>query len=156
MLPFLQMRFLGVQSGCLEIGPPILRGTNGRLSVNPAVKMLQFSLVGRYVMTAYYDQPLRKLLGVLSPTINWLTEKGTVEVNSVPGEHVDAIKQLERIGVVHKRNNRLYELQKVRLKKLMDSMGMDRLVAAAPKAEAAVSTLEPVAPIAAPVDPGLN
>lgn len=107
-------------------------------------------------MTAYYDQPLRKLLGTLSPTINWLTEKGTVEVNSVPGEHVDAIKQLERIGVVHKRNNRLYELQKVRLKKLMDSMGMDRLAAsaAAPaKPEAAVSTLEP--PVA-PVDPGLN
>lgn len=106
-------------------------------------------------MTAYYDQPLRKLLGVLSPTINWLTEKGTVEVNSVPGEHVDAIKQLERIGVVHKRNNRLYELQKVRLKKLMDSMGMDRLVAVAPKAEAAVGTIESPAPVA-PVDPGLN
>ena len=105
-------------------------------------------------MTAYYDQPLRKLLGVLTPTINWLTEKGTVEVNNVPGEHVDAIKQLERIGVVHKRNNRLYELQKVRLKKLMDSMGMDRLVAT-PKAEAAVGTLEGPAPVA-PVDPGLN
>jgi hypothetical protein len=44
-------------------------------------------------MTSYYDQPLRKLLGILSPTINWLTEKGTVEVNNVPGEHVDAIKQ---------------------------------------------------------------
>jgi hypothetical protein len=115
-------------------------------------------------MTAYYDQPLRKLLGTLSPTINWLTEKGTIEVNGVPTEHVDAIKQLERIGVVHKRNNRLYELQKVRLKKLMDSMGMDCLVATAavapatavaPKVEAAaaVSTLE--AP-AVPVDPGLN
>lgn len=103
-------------------------------------------------MTAYYDQPLRKLLGVLTPTINWLTEKGTVEVNNVPGEHVDAIKQLERIGVVHKRNNRLYELQKVRLKKLMDSMGMDRLVVN-PK-EAAVATIEP-APAAAG-DPGLN
>lgn len=103
-------------------------------------------------MTAYYDQPLRKLLGVLSPTINWLTEKGTIEVNNVPGEHVDAIKQLERIGVVHKRNNRLYELQKVRLKKLMDSMGMDCLVVV-PK-EAAVGTIEP-APAAAG-DPGLN
>ena len=99
-------------------------------------------------MTAYYDQPLRKLLGALSPTITWLTEKGTVEVNNVPGEHVDAIKQLERIGVVHKRNNRLYELQKVRLKKLMDSMGMATLTApnAVAKADAAVVTLEPVAP----------
>jgi hypothetical protein len=106
-------------------------------------------------MTAYYDQPLRKLLGVLSPTINWLTEKGTVEVNNVPGEHVDAIKQLERIGVVHKRNNRLYELQKVRLKKLMDSMGMDRLVVAT-KAEAAVGTIEPAPAVAGTGDPGLN
>jgi hypothetical protein len=111
-------------------------------------------------MTAYYDQPLRKLLGALSPTITWLTEKGTVEVNSVPGEHVDAIKQLERIGVVHKRNNRLYELQKVRLKKLMDSMGLVTLVGLAPtvaiKAETAVGTLEvPLAPVA-PADPGLN
>jgi hypothetical protein len=108
-------------------------------------------------MTAYYDQPLRKLLGSLSPTISWLTERGTVEVNSVPGEHVDAIKQLERIGVVHKRNNRLYELQKVRLKKLMDSMGMATLVSApvAMKAEtpAALGTLEP---LTTPVDPGLN
>jgi hypothetical protein len=100
-------------------------------------------------MTSYYDQPLRKLLGTLSPTINWLTEKGTIEVNNVPGEHVDAIKQLERIGVVHKRNNRLYELQKVRLKKLMDSMGMEKLVPIAPKeapqpltATAATSTID--------------
>ena len=106
-------------------------------------------------MTAYYDQPLRKLLGTLSPTITWLTEKGTVEVNSVPGEHVDAIKQLERIGVVHKRNNRLYELQKVRLKKLMDSMGMTTLPSlsvAAAKPDSAVGTLEPVAP----ADSGFN
>jgi hypothetical protein len=104
-------------------------------------------------MTAYYDQPLRKLLGALSPTITWLTEKGAVEVNNVPGEHVDAIKQLERIGVVHKRNNRLYELQKIRLKKLMDSMGMATLVppvVSGAKPEAAVGTLE------AAVDPGLN
>ena len=95
-------------------------------------------------MTAYYDQPLRKLLGALAPTICWLTEKGTIDVNSVPGEHVEAIKQLERIGVVHKRNNRLYELQKVRLKKLMDSMGMDKLtplVVAEPVVAAA--TIEP-------------
>ena len=114
-------------------------------------------------MTAYYDQPLRKLLGILSPTISWLTEKGTVEVNSVPGEHVDAIKQLERIGVVHKRNNRLYELQKVRLKKLMDSMGMATLAqapaaaaAAAGKVEPAVSTLDVPTPPVTPIDPGLN
>lgn len=104
-------------------------------------------------MTAYYDQPLRKLLGTLSPTINWLTAEGCVDVNRVPAEHLDAIKQLERIGVVHKRNNRLYELQKVRLKKLMDSMGMEKLVplAAAAALESPVTTLDkPGAPV---VDP---
>lgn len=89
-------------------------------------------------MSAYYEQPLRKLLGSLSPTIGWLSEKGTVEVTTVPPEHVDAIKQLERIGIVHKRNNRMYELQKVRLKKLMDQMGMDTLQTVAAKTGVAV------------------
>ena len=123
-------------------------------------------------MTAYYEQPLRKLLGSLSITIGWLVERGTVEVNTVPPEHVDAVKQLERIGIVHKRNNRIYELQKVRLKKLMDSMGMDSLpqVAATPTptpvgsatATATVTkpvatVVEPAAAVIAPVDPtGVN
>ncbi len=74
-----------------------------------------------------FEQPMRKLLGSLSPTITWLNEKGSVDVGSVPDDHIDAIKQLERIGVVHKRNNRLYELQKIRLKKLMGTLGMERL-----------------------------
>lgn len=112
-------------------------------------------------MTAYYEQPLRKLLGSLSFTIGWLSERGTVEVSTVPPEHVDAVKQLERIGIVHKRNNRIYELQKVRLKKLMDSMGMDSLpqvspvvtVAAAPVSTGAtVGATEAPAAVAASAD----
>lgn len=103
-------------------------------------------------MTPYYEQPLRKVLGSLSQTIGWLIERGTVEVNTVPAEHMEAIKQLERIGIVHKRNNKIYELQKVRLKKLMDSMGMDSLNAVVkqtlPTTSAAV---EPVAASAEPV-----
>jgi hypothetical protein len=82
---------------------------------------------GIHIMTAYYEQPLRRLLGTLSQTITWLIERGNVEVNTVPPEHIEAVKQLERIGIVHKRNNRIYELQTVRLRKLMDSMGMDSL-----------------------------
>lgn len=74
-----------------------------------------------------FEQPMRKLLGTLSPTITWLNEKGSVDVGSVPEDHIDAIKQLERIGVVHKRNNRCYELQKIRLKKLMGNLGMEKL-----------------------------
>lgn len=73
------------------------------------------------------EQPMRKLLDNLSPTITWLDEKGSVDIKSVPENHIDAIKQLERIGIVHKRNNRSYELQKIRLKKLMGSLGMDSL-----------------------------
>lgn len=85
-------------------------------------------------MAPYVEQPLRKLLGSLSSTISWLGEKGSVDVNTVPDVHLEPIKQLERIGVVHKRNNRQYELQKVRLKKLMDSMGMESLSQLAPSA----------------------
>ncbi len=74
-----------------------------------------------------YEQPMRKLLGVLSPTITWLSERSTIETSLVPVEHMEAIKQLEKIGIVHKRNNKFYELQKVRLKKLMDSVGLGDL-----------------------------
>ncbi len=98
-------------------------------------------------MMPVYDQPMRKLLGVLSPTISWLNEKGTVDVGAVPDSHLEAIKQLERIGVVHKRNNRCYELQKIRLKKLLGNLGIDQLVA---EAEAtAAATPVAVAPVAA-------
>ncbi len=77
-----------------------------------------------------FEQPMRKLLGTLSPTISWLSEKGSVDVGAVPDDHLDAIKQLERIGVVHKRNNRCYELQRIRLKKLMGNLGMEALASA--------------------------
>jgi hypothetical protein len=86
------------------------------------------------VLMPVYDQPMRKLLGILSPTISWLNEKGSVDVNKVPEDHLEAIKQLERIGVVHKRNNRCYELQKIRLKKLMGNLGIEELVNADPSA----------------------
>jgi hypothetical protein len=99
-------------------------------------------------MMPVYDQPMRKLLGVLSPTISWLNEKGTVDVGAAPESHLEAIKQLERIGVVHKRNNRCYELQKIRLKKLLGNLGIDQLVA-----EAAASAAVAPAPIAAAQSP---
>ena len=90
-------------------------------------------------MMPLYEQPMRKLLGVLQPTISWLDERGPVDVGEVPADHIDAIKQLERIGIVHKRNNRCYELQKIRLKKLMGSLGIDALT-----------------PRAVPIDPSIS
>ena len=85
-----------------------------------------------------FEQPMRKLLGTLSTTITWLNEKGTVDVSSVPDDHLEAIKQLERIGVVHKRNNRSYELQKIRLKKLLGNLGIESL--AEPEYVGAIAT----------------
>jgi hypothetical protein len=98
-------------------------------------------------MMPVYDQPMRKLLGVLSPTISWLNEKGSVDVGAVPDSHLEAIKQLERIGVVHKRNNRCYELQKIRLKKLLGNLGIDQLVASEQEATVATAATAVVEPI---------
>lgn len=97
-------------------------------------------------MTPLFEQPMIKLLRILAPTITWLESKGTIEAAEVPTDHLEAIKQLERIGVVHKRNNRCYELQRIRLKKLMGSMGIESL-AAMP----ALAPLTPMAPVHLPV-----
>ncbi len=77
---------------------------------------------------AVSEQPMRKLLGVLSPTIFWLSEQGSVAISAVPANHLEAIKQLERIGIVYKRNNRSYELQKIRLKKLLGNVTLESLL----------------------------
>lgn len=98
-------------------------------------------------MMPVFEQPMRKLLGTLSPTISWLNEKGCVDVASVPESHLEAIKQLERIGVVHKRNNRSYELQKIRLKKLLGNIPIEELTAqAAQMAQVAAMPKEIVEP----------
>src|ERR1700739_4318471 len=94
-------------------------------------------------MTSMYEQPMVKLLRILSPTITWLDSKGSVEVADVPTDHLEAIKQLERIGVVHKRNNRCYELQKIRLKKLMGSMGINKLTPEIPTPSATITQVTP-------------
>ncbi len=83
-------------------------------------------------MMPLYEQPMLKLLGSLSPTIQWLSECGPIDAANVPSTHLESIKQLERIGIVHKRNNRSYELQRIRLKKLMDSLGIQELAAVQP------------------------
>jgi hypothetical protein len=93
-------------------------------------------------MMPVFEQPMRKLLGVLYPTISWLSEKGSVDVAAVPESHLEAIKQLERIGVVHKRNNRSYELQKIRLKKLLGNVGIETLVATEEIESAQILTTE--------------
>lgn len=103
-------------------------------------------------MTSLYDQPMIKLLFSLAPTICFLDSKGSVEVHEVPGDHLESIKQLERIGVVHKRNNRCYELQKVRLKKLLGSIGIETLKSPPPMVSAPVASVAP-SPVAQPQIP---
>jgi len=80
------------------------------------------------MIMAVSEQPMRKLLGVLSPTISWLSKQGSVAISAVPANHLEAIKQLERIGIVYKRNNRSYELQKIRLKKLLGNATLESLL----------------------------
>lgn len=94
-------------------------------------------------MTSMFEQPMVKLLRILSPTITWLETKGSIEVADVPTDHLEAIKQLERIGVVHKRNNRCYELQRIRLKKLMGSMGINTLTPIEPTPSPTVTQVAP-------------
>jgi hypothetical protein len=106
-------------------------------SILPVPKKIFGSITGRF-LCLFFEQPMRKLLGTLSTTITWLNEKGTVDVSSVPDDHLEAIKQLERIGVVHKRNNRSYELQKIRLKKLLGNLGIESL--AEPEYVGAIAT----------------
>lgn len=91
-------------------------------------------------MASAHDQPLAKLLSILSPTINLLETKGNLEVSELPQEHLDSIKQLERLGIVHRRNNRIYELQKIRLKKLMDNLGLQVIPAPPPAVESESSS----------------
>src|ERR1700728_2966560 len=91
--------------------------------------MLELCLIRRYLNNMpVSEKPMRKLLGVLYPTISWLSEQGSVAISAVPSDHLDAINQLERIGIVYKRNNRSYELQKIRLKKLLGNDTLESLI----------------------------
>jgi len=63
-----------------------------------------------------------KILDVLlqlAPTINWLFDSEPICAALVPPEHLGRMKQLENLGLAHRRNARNYELQRERLIKML-------------------------------------
>lgn len=69
------------------------------------------------------DRKLHDILTALLPTLKWLNVAGSVDVHQVPPEHTSAIKQLDVLGLVYKRNARTYGLQRERLRKLIMRIG---------------------------------
>ena len=67
------------------------------------------------------DNKILKVLVTLAPTLSWLNQLGTIDTREVPDQHIDALKQLEKLGVVNRRNNRSYEIKKQRLKRILDN-----------------------------------
>jgi len=55
----------------------------------------------------------------LAPTMNWLSSVEPIAFSEVPQEHAAGIKQLEALGLVHRRNARTCALQRERLKKML-------------------------------------
>ena len=68
----------------------------------------------------YTDKKLHDILTSLLPTLKWLKCAGTVDVDRVPVEHSCALKQLDNLGLVYKRNSRTYGLQGQRLRRLIE------------------------------------
>src|SRR4030095_4805936 len=71
------------------------------------------------------DKKLHDILTSLLPTLKWLKIVGTVDLDRVPSEHTSALKQLDGLGLVYKRNSRTYGLQIERLKKLISRIEGD-------------------------------
>lgn len=51
----------------------------------------------------------------LANTVSWLTQVQPIAVESIPEEHIQALKQLESLGLIYRRNRATYSLQTVRL-----------------------------------------
>lgn len=65
------------------------------------------------------DSKILNVLSNLGQTLKWLVDSEPIVTDNIPEEHVDALKQLEKMGVVNKRNGRVYELKRQRLKRLL-------------------------------------
>lgn len=67
------------------------------------------------------NNKILKVLLTLAPTLSWLNQLGTIDTKEVPEKHTNALKQLEKLGVVNKRNNRSYAVSKRRLKRILEN-----------------------------------
>lgn len=65
------------------------------------------------------DRKLLDILVALLPTLKWLDAAQPIYLDQIPAEHIHALKQLEGLGLVYKRNAKTYGLQRERLKKIL-------------------------------------
>lgn len=65
------------------------------------------------------DSRIIDVLLVLATTVNWLSQVEPVNVSDIPPEHLRAVKQLEALGLVYRRNARTCALQRHRLIKML-------------------------------------
>ncbi len=65
------------------------------------------------------DRKLLDILVALLPTLKWLDAAQPIYLDQIPAEHIRALKQLEGLGLVYKRNAKTYGLQRERLKKIL-------------------------------------
>lgn len=70
-------------------------------------------------MVIVTDKKLLDLLLDTLPALNWLRASQPVPTDEIPVEHLRALKQLESIGLVYKRNSKTLGLQVERLKKIL-------------------------------------
>ena len=82
-------------------------------------------------MIKTHDKILDVLL-LLAPTLNWLSEVEPISAGQIPPEHLAAVKQLENLGLVYRRNCRNCSLQRHRLIMMLKRESQQ---AAAPKRE---------------------
>ncbi len=66
-----------------------------------------------------YESKVLEVLISLSPALRWIEENQPAQRTGLPIEHGDAIKRLEDMGIVTRRNHHLLSLQKQRLHQLL-------------------------------------
>lgn len=65
------------------------------------------------------DSRIIDVLLLLAPTVSWLSEAEPVNFFDIPEAHLGAMKRLEVLGLVYRRNARSCALQKQRLIKML-------------------------------------
>ena len=66
-----------------------------------------------------YENRILDVLQLLAPAINWLIKVEPINATDVPPDHLEAVKRLETLGLVYRRNSRSYCVQKHRLIKML-------------------------------------
>lgn len=70
-------------------------------------------------VTIGQDSCMVEVLLQLAPAVNWLNEVEPIDASKIPKLHLDAVKQLEKLGLVFRRNSRTCALQRHRLIRML-------------------------------------